>query len=941
MSKKNDPAFGFLAESSKMAELDRAKTAFLSNVSHEFRTPLTLMLGPIEEALAAPSRTLQGDQLDVVHRNARRMLKLVNTLLDFSRVEQGRERATFEPLDLAHLTSELAGVFRSTIERAGPRLLIQCAPLPEAVYVDAEMWETIVLNLLSNAFKFTFEGEIEVRLQPTPNWVELRVRDTGIGVDPAELPRLFERFYRVEGVRSRTHEGSGIGLALVRELVRLHGGEIDAESVVGQGTTFIVRLRWGQHHLSRDQIAATATTATRPLVGAQATAFVEEAAGWLPRTPNSEWPGSDAAVHAAHDRTGGRILVADDNADMREYVTRLLSERWSVEAVADGIAALARLREQNFDLVLADVMMPGLDGFELLKAVRSDPATASTPFIMLSAHAEEEARIIGLQAGADEYLIKPFSSRELEARVGAQLEAGRLRRALERERQRLYALFQQSPAAIVVLEGPSHRVVFANSRYCDLAGRSKADLLHRPLAETDAPVAAPAMLRTIDLVCATGETAHQPELEIVATRDGGLPGVSRYFDWTCQATHGTDGRIDGTVQFFDDVTDKVLSRDAVSAARRSAESANRAKDEFLAMLGHELRNPLAPIVTALELMRMRGGESREQDIIERQVAHLGRLVDDLLDVSRIARGKIRLEKRRTPLASLVSRAIETASPLLEQHSQRLEVHVPQEGLDVDVDPDRMAQVIANLLTNAAKYSGDGSLVTIAAETEGRLVRLRVRDQGVGIAPDMLSRVFDMFVQHRQPVDRATGGLGLGLTIVKNLVELHGGSVSVRSDGPGQGSEFSIELALASPPVNDGLAGQAFVQAGQLSETRPRRIMIVDDNDDAAAMLKTALELMGFLVEVAHDGPAALELAESFRPEIGLVDIGLPVMDGYELAERFRESAGAPSEMRLVAVTGYGQEADRERSARAGFACHLVKPIDLDELQDAIATAIAN
>jgi signal transduction histidine kinase len=909
-----------------LAELDRAKTAFFSNVSHEFRTPLTLMLGPIEEALAAPGRALQEPQLDVVHRNALRLLKLVNTLLDFSRIEEGRERASFEPVDLAELTSDLVSVFRSTIERAGLQLHVRCDPLPEPIYVDADMWEKIVLNLLSNAFKFTFEGEIDVSLQQAGEWVELKVRDTGIGVDAAEVPRLFERFYRIEGTRSRTYEGSGIGLALVRELIKLHGGQIDVESIVGQGTTFTIRLKGGHQHLPAGQIGSTLT---RAFTSTHATAFVKEAAAWLSNSQEKSL--AAVATSADADVSPGRILVADDNADMRDYVTRLLSERWTVEAVHDGISALTRLAEGQFDLVLADVMMPGLDGFELLKAVRADPATASTPFIMLSARAGEAARIEGLQAGADEYMIKPFSGRELEARVAAQLEAGRLRRALERERQRLYALFQQSPAAIVVLEGASHRVVFANSRYRDVSGLSNVELLNRRLLDVDPTLAGTPLVKVIDAVFATGERAHQPELTI----------ANRYFDWTCQATRGNDGRVDGTVQFFYDVTDKVLARDAVSAARRTAESANRAKDEFLAMLGHELRNPLAPIVTALELMRMRGGDSREQNIIERQVAHVARLVDDLLDVSRFARGKIRLEKRRTQLVTLVSRAIETASPLFEQHNQHLEVRVPHEGLDVNVDPDRISQAIANLLTNAAKYSGDGSRVTVTAERDGDLVRLRVRDEGVGIAPDMLSRVFDMFVQHRQPADRATGGLGLGLTIVKNLVELHEGIVSVSSDGPGLGSEFSIELPLASPVVEILKPELPSFEAGRLAEARARRVIVVDDNHDAAAMLKSALELMGFVVKVAHDGPSALELAASFRPEVGLVDIGLPVMDGYELAERFRESADGPNGMRLVAVTGYGQDADRQRSAEAGFARHLVKPIDLGELQKAIEHAIAD
>ena len=675
------------------------------------------------------------------------------------------------------------------------------------------MWEKIVLNLLSNAFKFTFEGEIEVSLQQAGDWIELRVRDTGIGVDPTEVPRLFERFYRIEGTRSRTYEGSGIGLALVRELVKLHGGQIDVESVVGEGTTFTIRLKRGHHHLPASQIG---TTPTRTFAGTHATAFVEEAAGWLPDPPDAE-PESDA-VRDGSLANRGRILVADDNADMRDYVTRLLSERWAVEAVPDGIAALARMREQSFDLVLADVMMPGLDGFELLKAVRADPATASTPFIMLSARAGEEARIVGLQAGADEYLIKPFSGRELEARVGAQLEAGRLRRALERERQRLYALFQQSPVAIVVLEGASHRVVFANSRYSDLSGHSNADLLHRPLVEADPALAGSVLLETIDFVFATGETAHQPELEIIANREGAHQNLTRYFDWTCQATHGTDGRVDGTVQFFYDVTDKVLSRDAVTAAGRTAESANRAKDEFLAMLGHELRNPLAPIVTALELMRMRGGD----------VARAGHH----RTAGRTCRAARRRSPRRLPHCARKDSTGETANgagdarlPGHRDGQPAVRAAPPvsgggrsagrsgcERGPRSDV-AGHCQSVDQCLEIQQRRLSSDGY-----GSCRRGIVRLRVRDEGVGIAPDMLSCVFDMFVQHRQSTDRAAGGLGLGLTIVKNLVEMHGGAVSVRSDGPGKGSEFSIELALALPAV-EVLKPELAPVLGQLADAR--------------------------------------------------------------------------------------------------------------------------
>ena len=358
--------------SQALAELDRAKTAFFSNVSHEFRTPLTLMLGPVEELLAKSHTDLSpaaASHLDVVNRNGLRLLRLVNTLLDFSRIEAGRVRASFQPTDLAAFTAELASVFRAAVERAGLRLLVDCRRLREPVFVDRDMWEKVVLNLLSNAFKFTFEGEIEVSLRQTgASQVELRVRDTGTGIPAAEMARLFERFHRVEKAQGRTHEGSGIGLALVQELVKLHGGMVTAESRIGEGTTFIVTLPLGSAHLPADQIVAE-----RALVSTAtgAAPFVEEALRWLP--DGDEDPTSGAAelpigyetltvpapgVATELDDDRPRVLVADDNADMRRYLVRLLAEHYRVKAVADGEAALASVRQEAPDLVLTDVMMP-------------------------------------------------------------------------------------------------------------------------------------------------------------------------------------------------------------------------------------------------------------------------------------------------------------------------------------------------------------------------------------------------------------------------------------------------------------------------------------------------------------------------------------------------------------------------------------------------------
>ncbi|HKS68917.1 MAG TPA: ATP-binding protein, partial [Ktedonobacterales bacterium] len=474
-----------------LAEIDRAKTAFFSNVSHEFRTPLTLMLGPLGDLLAddAALPPEAREQIEVVHRNGLRLAKLVNTLLDFSRIEAERAQASYIPTDLAALTADLASAFRALVERAGLRFVVDCPPLaetlPQPVYVDRDMWEKIVLNLLSNAFKFTFEGEIAVTLRAveggtgpaatgignavaarraSPSAVELEVRDTGIGIPAAELPRLFERFRRVQGARARTHEGSGIGLALVQELVHLHGGTIRVESEEGTGTSVFVRLPSGTTHLPPNHIGARATLVSAALGAAP---FVSEAERWLPEDSTAH---DGRAVLVADELSGGvpaapvasaaretaappaRILLADDNADMRDYLRRLLGERYAVEAVANGSAALAAIRRAAPDLVLAAVMMPELDGFAMLRALRADPATRTLPVILLSARAGEEATVEGLEAGADDYLTKPFSVREVLSRVAARLEIAGLRREAEARARELETAVEAVADAVFIYD---------------------------------------------------------------------------------------------------------------------------------------------------------------------------------------------------------------------------------------------------------------------------------------------------------------------------------------------------------------------------------------------------------------------------------------------------------------------------------------------------------
>ena len=377
--------------------------------------------------------------------------------------------------------------------------------------------------------------------------------------------------------------------------------------------------------------------------------------------------------------------------------------------------------------------------------------------------------------------------------------------------------------------------------------------------------------------------------------------------------------------------------EALVAAHRKAEDAARAKDEFLAMLGHELRNPLSPIVTALQLLRLKNVSTREQDVIERQVSNLMRLVDDLLDISRITRGRIELRRSVVEIGVVIAQSVEIAAVELERKRQRLRVAVPAEGLRVDVDAPRMIQVITNLLTNASKYSDPDTEITVTAEERNGLVRIAIRDQGIGLPPEMLEGVFGLFVQTPQALDRSQGGLGLGLAIVRSLAQLHGGRVWAESEGHGRGSTFVVELprsaAMVSsdPPPVRAAAGVAGVPT---PSHRHDRVLVVDDNEDARIILTDALESMGYEVRSAADGPSALAIARDFAPRLAVLDIGLPVMDGYELAQQLRAALGG-AELRLIALTGYGQESDRRRSREAGFDAHLVKPIVLEDLASAL------
>ncbi len=1341
-----------------LAELDRTKTIFFSNISHEFRTPLTLMLGPLEDMLANPAGPTPSDreQLETAHRNSLRLLKLVNTLLDFSRIEAGRVQAVYEPTDLAMLTADLAGMFRSAIERAGMRLCVDCPPLPEPVYVDREMWEKIVLNLLSNAFKFTLEGEITVALRWADDHVELEIRDTGIGIPAEEMAHLFERFHRVEGVKGRSYEGSGIGLSLVQELVKLHDGTIQVSSVINQGSCFTVLIPTGYAHVpsdreavanlrssaapkkraGRDSARRIGTNRTIASTAIGAATYVEEALRWLPEESSGQWAMNSGkeVLPIPYSRlptppTSARILLADDNADMRDYVKRLLvSQGYEVETVVDGVAALASVRQQLPDLVLTDVMMPGLDGLGLLQELRVDPRTREIPIILLSARAGEESRIEGLEAGADDYLIKPFSARELMARVEATLKLAQMRQEATRREQELRIEAQSAEANLervlasindqFLMLDREWRYIYVNDRVVEAVGKGKEDLLgkciwdvfpetlesefyievHRAVTEqtvvqfeyyysswqrwfenrvypsatgvsilvteiTDrkqtqaalrqsegrlqlALSAAQMFVWELDYktrwaVCSevarevcgfqegssddfmalthpddrshlqqafqkaiadetplaidhqvlspdgkrrwlstwgkpyrgldgqpermigvsvditkrkkaeadrerllqelaierarfeavlrqmpagvmiadaasgklvltnkqakqivgysyekslqlaeydqlvsfegfhldgqpykaeeyplarslqTGETVTNEEIELhredgsrifmnvnsapildskgkivaavvvfqdvtdrkrdqealrtseerfrvivnQATAGIALTDLTgqfllvnqRYCDivgystaellqkrkqdithpddlshhaelfqrlvtegkefvldkryirkdgaevWVSNnvvATYDSSGKPQNVIAIVLDITDRkraeveraaLLTRE--QEARLEAEAANRIKDEFLAVLSHELRSPLNPILGWSRLLQTKKfSEVKTAEAlatIERNAKLQTELIEDLLDVSRILQGKLSLNISPINLTSTIQAAMETVRLAAQAKAIQIQARLEPNVGQVSGDASRLQQVIWNLLSNAVKFTPSGGRVDIHLERLGSQAQITVSDTGKGIPPNFLPHVFAYFRQADATTTRKFGGLGLGLAIVRHLVELHGGTVQAYSAGEDQGATFTVRLPLLlSQPQTD----QDNERSEPSLDLNGIEILVVDDEPDTRELVAFLLQQYGAQVRAVSSASQALAALRQSVPDVLLSDIGMPDMDGYMLMQQVRTlPPDQGGQIQAIALTAYAGEIDYQQAIAAGFQSHVSKPVEPDEL----------
>jgi signal transduction histidine kinase/DNA-binding response OmpR family regulator len=929
-----------------LAEVDRAKTAFFSNVSHEFRTPLTLMMGPLDDLLLRADGELRDDHRDavaMVQRNGLRLLKLVNTLLDFSRIEAGRVRARFEPVDICSLTADLASTFRSAMDRAGLEFDVTCASLDGPVYVDRDMWEKIVLNLLSNAFKFTLHGRVAVSVGTRAGHAVLAVTDTGTGIPQDELPHVFDRFHRVEGTPGRSHEGSGIGLALVNELVKLHGGELSVDSEVGRGSTFTVSLPLGSAHLPLDQMAS-ATPA--PVLRRAAATYAEEALRWLPPAPD------DSAHSQPVDEQSGEpstlvahVLLADDNADMRGYAQRLLSQRWSVEAVSNGREALAAARKRRPDIIVTDVMMPELDGFGLLRELRADGDLQTVPVLLLSARAGEEARLEGLAASADDYLVKPFSARDLLARVDAQILKSRTRAIEHRHARRLSTLFAHAPAAIAVLRGPEHVFELANKRYLALVGgRPVAGL---PIREALPELAGQRVYELLDTVWRTGEPYIGEAFPVTLNRGPQSAPEHAVFDFVYQPLFDDAGGVEGIVVVAHDVT-------ALATAKREAETANRLKDEFLATLSHELRTPLNAVLGYTQMLR--GGVIADERVpsiletIERNARLQEQLVSDVLDVSRIITGKLRLDIRPVNLASVIHSAIDTVAPAAAAKGVRLQPALDHPGMPVAGDAQRLQQVVWNLLSNAVKFTPRDGRVQVRLQRVNSHVEITVSDTGEGVAPEFLPRLFQRFQQADGTFSRTHNGLGLGLAISRHLVEAHGGRINATSPGTGLGTTVRVELPLMIVHDEHAVSADRVHPSDDVNPatdlTLPDltgiRVLLVDDDVDALHMAENALAAAKSTVVAVSGAEQALSALDRTTFDVLVLDIGMPEVDGYQLLARIRASADARRQaIPAAALTAYARSIDRTRSLTAGFQLHLSKPVQPTELAAAVLSLAGN
>ena len=902
----------------KLAELDHAKTAFFNNISHEFRTPLTLMLGPLEDAVAQAEPALSGESLSLVHRSAHRLLRLVNTLLDFSRIEAGRSAASFEPTDLAVLTSGLAGSFQSLVESAGLSLRVSCPPLRQSVYVDPAHWEKIVLNLLSNAFKFTFDGQIAVQLIEREAAVELVVSDTGTGIPEHERSRVFERFHRVEGARGRSFEGSGIGLSLVHELVALHGGSIRLDSRMGKGSTFTVRIPTGKDHLPAERVAERSDGAVRPA----GSPFLLEAAHWGqgPLAEGSTLP-SGPVGEPISPRS---VLIGDDNADMREYLVRVLCPYWRVSAVGSGEAALESIATAAPDLILSDVMMPGMDGFALLRELRSRRTTREVPVILLSARAGEEAVVEGLAQGADDYLLKPFATRELIGRVRSHMDVSHDRSSALRASERRFHRLSETAFIGISVSDAHGDILEANDAFLSLTGYSRDDVANGAL---DWRVLA---LQTADGAAVDPNRQGRPA-EMIYKRKNGAPVTTL----TAFAPLEDGQRIAISL----DLTERKRLEEHFRQAQKM-----EAVGRLAGGIAHDFNNVLSVILSYAELIiaDLKNEEPLRADV--EQIMQAGmRAADMTRRLLAFSRQQV-LESKLLDLNHVVAEMERMLGRLLGADLEL--VWLPARGLwSVLGDPGQVEQIVMNLAVNARDAMPNGGKITIETGNveldedyarvhhdvnPGPYVMVAVSDTGIGMDRATQAQIFEPFF-----TTKAKGkGTGLGLATVFGIVKQSAGHIWVYSE-PGKGSTFKVYFPRAPESAKQvDQPGVAAPEHARGSET----ILLVDDDEQVRAVARSILRRQGYVVLEAPNGGEALLICEQHGAKIDLLltDVVLPRMSGRQLAERLKDARPA---MKVLFMSGYTDESIMHNGMLDSGVLYLEKPLTPGALSKKVRAAL--
>lgn len=827
----------------KLKQLDNIKSQFFANVSHELRTPLALILGPTQRLQKSESlNEAQRRDVEVMDRNARILLKHVNDLLDISKLEAGKMGLNYADIDLAQMLRLSAANFEGV---AVERQISLTVETPEFLHarIDAEKLQRVVLNLLSNAFKFTPQGgRIRCILSAQPmERIAIAIQDTGPGV-PSELREtIFERFRQGESGTTRRFGGTGLGLAIVKDFVNLHGGTVEISDAPGGGAIFTVSLPL----VAPSEIPSATTMAESLNTEEIAFPLVQEL---LPAT-------GALALSDLQEADKPLILIVEDNPQMNEFLAETLAAQYRIAIAFDGEEGLNQALTLHPDLIVTDVMMPRMSGEQLVRQLRTHREFDATPIVVLTAKADDDLRVRLLFEGAQDYLMKPFSIEELQARVGNHIAIKRSRDFLQKE----------------------------------LSSQSQ------------------------DLQILT--------LEVALSR-------------------------------------RELQK-AVEALQQQAEElerANHLKDEFLKIVSHELRTPLNSILGWAQLMRSQKLNetivSKALETIERNAKQQVKVIDDILDVSLIIRGKIRLNIEPVNLVEIVEETIETF--LQAAIAKNIEIVKTFRETSVqnalsygqfNGDRDRLLQIVWNLLSNALKFTPSGGRVEVELSRNDSCVQLRVNDTGIGISPEFLPHVFEGFRQAEISTIRTHGGLGLGLTIVRYLVELHGGTVQAFSQGQDKGATFIVKLPVASPKSIEKPSNPAEISHQGLSNylwsLDGLRVLVVDDDPDTCDLIATVLAQYGVNVTTVSSAHQALEAIADLKPDILVSDIGMPGENGYQLIRKVRElEAEGGGKIPAVALTGFAREEDRRKAIQAGFQMHVPKPVEPAHLATVVATLVS-